>query len=71
MQLAYNESISAWENDEVPVGAVIVDNQEKLLHLHITKQENVKTPLLMRRCWLLLWQQRKLVIGGLMNANCL
>ena len=25
MQLAYNESITAWENDEVPVGAVIVD----------------------------------------------
>ena len=25
MQLAYNESIAAWEKDEVPVGAVIVD----------------------------------------------
>lgn len=31
MQLAYNESISAWENDEVPVGAVIVDEKSELI----------------------------------------
>ena len=31
MQLAYNESITAWENDEVPVGAVIVDSRNEVI----------------------------------------
>ncbi|MDA7757073.1 nucleoside deaminase [Opitutales bacterium] len=31
MQLAYNESISAWEQDEVPIGAVIVDKQGEVI----------------------------------------
>ena len=31
MQLAYNEAITAWENDEVPVGAVIADNHGEVI----------------------------------------
>ena len=31
MQLAYNEAITAWENDEVPIGAVIADNHGEII----------------------------------------
>ena len=31
MQLAFNEAITAWENDEVPVGAVIADGHGEVI----------------------------------------
>ena len=36
MQLAYNQAIEAWKADEVPVGAIIVDqNQAVVAAAHI------------------------------------
>ena len=34
MQHAYNQSINAWNADEVPVGAVIVHNEEIIASAH-------------------------------------
>ena len=51
MQLAYNEAITALENDEVPVGAVTQIIMVKSSQLQIIKQENVKTQPLTQRCW--------------------
>ena len=34
MQYAYNQSINAWNADEVPVGAVIVFNEEIIASAH-------------------------------------
>ena len=44
MQMAYNESIAAWENDEVPVGAVIVDNQGEIIASAHNQTRKCKDP---------------------------
>ena len=44
MQMAYNESITAWENDEVPVGAVIVDNQGEIIASAHNQTRKCKDP---------------------------
>ena len=42
--MAYNESIAAWENDEVPVGAVIVDNQGEIIASAHNQTRKCKDP---------------------------
>ena len=44
MQLAYNESITAWENDEVPVGAVIVDSRNEVIASAYNQTRRTKDP---------------------------
>ena len=44
MQLAYNESITAWENDEVPVGAVIVDATGEVIASSHNQTRKCKDP---------------------------
>ena len=44
MQLAYNESITAWENDEVPVGAVIVDTTGDVIASSHNQTRKCKDP---------------------------
>jgi len=44
MQLAYNESITAWENDEVPVGAVIVDARNEVIASAYNQTRRTKDP---------------------------
>ena len=44
MQLAYNESISAWENDEVPIGAVIVDPAGEIIASAYNQTRKCKDP---------------------------
>ena len=44
MQLAYNESITAWENDEVPVGAVIVDSVGEVIASSHNQTRKCKDP---------------------------
>jgi tRNA(adenine34) deaminase len=44
MQLAYNESISAWEQDEVPIGAVIVDNHGEVIASAYNQTRKCKDP---------------------------
>jgi tRNA(adenine34) deaminase len=34
MSMAYNEAVTAWEEEEVPVGAVVVQNQRILASAH-------------------------------------
>lgn len=44
MQLAYNEAITAWENDEVPVGAVIADNHGEVIAVANNQTRKCKDP---------------------------
>ena len=44
MQLAYNESITAWERDEVPVGAVIVDSTGEVIASAHNQTRKCKDP---------------------------
>ena len=44
MQMAYNESIAAWENDEVPVGAVIVDKTGEIIASAHNQTRKCKDP---------------------------
>lgn len=44
MQLAYNESIKAWENDEVPIGAIIVDKDGQVIASAYNQTRKCKDP---------------------------
>ena len=44
MQHAYNESISAWEKDEVPIGAVIVDATGEIIASAHNQTRKCKDP---------------------------
>lgn len=44
MQMAYNQAIEAWENDEVPIGAVIVNRNDEIIASASNQTRKCKDP---------------------------